>query len=464
MKVRTSFPMQVAGLTFLALLILTSCAPNWPQFRGPGQDMLASGRKLPENWNDSTNIRWITPMEGASWSSPIVYVNKVFVTTCIPVKITPPPEQPASPPPEGGQGQGRPGDRPPLPQPPEEDLGYLQDIYRWEVSCLDLETGALLWKQVAKEGHPRIKKNPATNYAGETPVTDGKRLYAYFGMTGVYCWDLDGKLLWEKDLGAFKTRNGWGAGASPVAYDGILYVQVDNEEQSFLVALDGKTGDEVWRAERDEKTNYSTPYIWKNRARTELVTGGRKARSYDLKSGEILWELEVPGVYNIPGPVGNRDFLYLGNTPQRDQPGSLFCIRAGARGDITPPEGENHSAGVSWANLDAPIGNPSPLLYEGLIYLIGSRGGQVTCINALSGNPEYQEKIDDVAACWASPWAVDGKICFTDEKGVTQVFKAGRNFELLVENSLDDKFWTSVAVAGDAYLMKGVERLYCIGK
>ena len=194
-------------------------------------------------------------------------------------------------------------------------------MYRWELSCVDLETGNELWKKVVHEGSPRTKKHANTNYAGETPVTDGERIYVYFGMTGLFCFDMDGTLVWEKDLGAYETQNGWGTGSSPVLHEGVLYVQVDNEEYSFLVALDSESGEEIWKVDREEKTSYSTPYIWKNSVRNELVTGGIRARSYDPASGELFWELQMDGRYNIPGPVSDKDLLYMGNSGFRDIPG-----------------------------------------------------------------------------------------------------------------------------------------------
>ncbi len=158
-----------------------------------------------------------------------------------------------------------------------------------------------------------------------------------------------------------------------------------------------------------------------------------------------------------------KDLLYIGNSGHRDTPSTLFAVNAGAEGDITPTEGEETSSGVLWSNLDAPSGNPSPLLHDGLLYTLTSRGGEFSCIDALTGEIIYREKVEKVAACWASPWIHEDKIYFIDEKGVTNVIKAGREFELLHQNRLDDKFWASVAVTKDAYLIKGLERLYCIG-
>ena len=267
---KTQRLLNAAGAIFLAALVASSCTSNWSQFRGPEQNMVVEAKNLPEKWGEDSHIRWTANIEGESWASPVVWGNKAFISAVVPVKIAPAPER-------------REGD----PPPGEEDKNYLNDIYRWEVICLDIQTGQVLWSKVALEGNPKIKKHRAHNYAGESPVTDGERLYVYFGMTGVYCYDLDGQLLWQKDLGAYETLNGWGTGASPVVHEGMVYIQADNEEHSFLVALDAVTGDEVWRVDRDEKTNYSTPFIWNNSMRTELVAGGKRAISYDPLTGDI---------------------------------------------------------------------------------------------------------------------------------------------------------------------------------
>jgi len=429
--------------------------------------MIAKAKQLPQTWGEDANIRWKTEIAGESWASPVVWGKKVFVATVVPVKVAPAPERQPRPPRRPGAATGNTsGERQqPPPRPPadlEEEKQYLQDIYRWEVSCTDLETGEELWKKVAYEGNPRIKKHRATNYASETPVTDGKRLYVYFGMTGLFCYDMEGELLWQKDLDAFETLNGWGTGSSPVLYRDKLFIQSDNEEQSFLVALDATTGEKVWRVERQEKTNYSTPIIWKNIVRTELVVGGKTARAYDPETGQVYWELAMGGYYNIPSPVANKEVLYMGNTERRSTPGTLYCIRAGAEGDITPDSTEQISKDIVWSNTNCQTGNPSPLLYENLLYLVSSRGGEIHCFDATTGEKIYTEKLDKVAACWSSPWAHEGRIYFTDEKGVTRVFKSGKEFELLQENVLEDRFWSSVAVTKDAYLLHGVEYLYCI--
>jgi outer membrane protein assembly factor BamB len=464
-------------------IIFSSCANNnWPQFRGPEANMIAQGKNLPTEWGKDTNVLWAYDFEGQSWSSPVIWGDKVFISSAIGVKAKPigvfesrpeprpeeadtsraGRERPQGPPqPGGAPGAGQ--ERPQGPPPP--DTSYLEEIFRWEVTCLDLNTGEVVWKGIAYEGNPRGGINRGgSSYSNETPVTDGKRVYAYFGNMGMFCFDMEGKLLWKKDLGAYKTLNEWGTGSSPVVYQEIVYQQVDNEESSFIVALDAATGEQVWKAERDEKTTYSTPVIWKNSVRTELVAGGKTARSYDLKTGKVLWELKVGGEMSIPSPVPDKDHIYLSNAGGRETPGTLCAVKAGAEGDITPAGGELTGTWVIWSNPEAGTGNPTPLVYKGLIYILAGRGGNISCFDAATGKMVYKEKAENVAGCWASPWAAGDNICFVDEKGVTTIIKAGEKFEVVAQNKLDDRVWASVGVGGNDYIIKGAERVYCVGK
>lgn len=436
----------VSIMIILSMILMGACnnlsnSTNWPQFRGPDVNMIAIGENLPLEWGENLNVAWTYEVEGDGWASPVVWGSMVFVSSAVAEKITKP-----------GEGEEE-----------NQDL-FKSDLYRWELSCVDLETGNEIWKKVVRKSSPRTNKHRNTNYASETPVVDGERIFVSLGMNGLYCFDMDGELLWEKDLGAYETQNGWGTGSSPLLYEGKLYVQMDNEEQSFLVALDPENGEEIWKVDRDENTSYGTPFIWKNSEGTELVTGGLRARSYDPATGDLIWELQMDGRYSIPGPVASSDHLFMGNAGFRDVPGTFFAIKAGAEGDITPDSLSLSSEGLAWFNPDAPTGNPSPLLHEGLLYLLSSRGGELACLDAETGEIVYKAKLDGVGACWASPWVHGDKIFFTDEKGVTRVIRAGKEFELLHENSLDDRFWASMATTGDAYLFKGDKKLYCIKK
>ena len=461
MKHRFTFILNVS-LGILALILINSCTSkqNWPQFRGPDGNMLSSAKRLPEVWDTVKNVDWTYQLNGAGWSSPIVWGKKVFITSCFPEKVAPVPERGPGQRPQGGQaprpGQGQPG------APPQEDndTTFRQDVYRWEVTCIDLDSGKELWKQVAFQGNPKVKKHPMNNYATETPATDGERVYAYFGNIGLFCYDFSGNLLWKKDFGAYKVLNGWGTGSSPIIYNGMVYIQDDNEENSFIAGLDAITGEEKWRALREEKTNYSTPFIWKNKVRTELVAGGKAVTSYDPETGKPLWTMKAGGEMVIPSPAGDENMLYIGNAGGQNAKSNLFAVLAGAEGDITPPDSIKTGDGVAWVFRDAGLGNSSPLLFNGLIYIIASRGGEIKCIKASDGSLVYKDRVSGLGAVWASPWVYNGKVWFFDEKGITRSFTAGDKFELINDNRLNDKTWASVAITGDSYIFKGVETLY----
>ncbi len=455
----------IIAVCIIAAIIASCSTNNWPQFRGSEGNMVVSGDNLPDRWDSAVHIRWTFPVPGAGNSSPVIWKDKVFITSAFAEKdvsgakqILPPPPPPPGNRPAAGQNPL------PSPQAPGDEKSFLEDVYRWEVTCIDLKTGGELWKQVAYHGTPRIKKHPMNTYANETPVTDGKRVIACFGMTGVFCYDMNGRLMWQKDLGAFPTQRDWGTGSSPVLYNDVLYLKVDNDSASFMVALDTASGEEKWRVEREEKTTYSTPVIWKNKFRTELVTTGKTARSYDPVTGKMFWELKMDGESSIPSPVGNRELLFLGNAGGREVPAVLYAVRAGAEGDISLLKGDSAGSGVQWSMKETTLGNPSPLLVGGKLYVIATRGGEIQCLDARNGMQVYREKIDSVAACWASPWAVGDRICILDEKGVTHIIKAGDKPEVVMRNRLNDKFWPSVAISRDAYIFKGSRKLICVGK
>lgn len=446
----------IAILGVAAFIQSDSKTVNWPCFRGENY-MTAEGTNLPDQWSEEYNNAWIYDIEGEGWSSPVIWGNRAFILSVVPEYVTEKSEMPPPQPPREGQSAPQ-----PPPQQPE-DTSYKHDIYRWEVICIDMNTGKELWKNIAYKGHPRTNKHRQSNYACETPVTDGERLYAYFGMHGLYCYDLNGKLLWQKDLGSYKTANGWGTGSSPIIYNKTLYIQVDNEEQSFITALDAVTGIEKWRTEREEKTSYGTPVIWENNKRTDLVLSGKTVQGYDPFTGKKLWQLEAGGDMPVPSPVFDNHRLYTGNEGRREKR-RFFAVKPGAVGDITPSDGDTTSSGVEWSIANAGQGNASPLLYKGLIYLISSRGGQFTCLESSTGKVVYKEKINGVAAVWASPWAYNNKVFFCDEKGKTYVIQAGKEFRLLSTNQLNDKIWASVAISNDAVLFRGVDKLYCVKK
>jgi outer membrane protein assembly factor BamB len=454
----------ISMIAIVLILILSSCtkSTNWPQFRGPSANMVEDKNTLPETWSVDKGVKWTYDINGTGWSSPVIWGNNIFIVSTFPEKIKPAPQMglgvpQQAPRPVAGQRQGPP---PPPPGPEAPDTSFKEERYQWNITCIDLISGNEIWKKTAFRGAPRVSKHQMNTYASETPVTDGERVYAYFGMTGLYCYDMKGNLLWQNDLGGYTTQNDWGTGSSPVLDGDLLFVQVDNEVHSFVVAFDAATGNEKWRTDRDEKTNYSTPLIWKNNSRKELIVLGKTIKSYDPATGKELWSMKAGGQQVIPSPVANGDILFAGNEGGQKKAG-LFAIKAGATGDITPPDSLTCGEWISWMTKEAGVGAGSPLVYNGLIYNLGGRG-ELTVISAADGKPVYKTKINGMAQVWATPWASKGKIFIYDEKGITRVIKAGNNFELIGENKLEDKFWASVAIAGDKLIFRGEKKLWCI--
>jgi outer membrane protein assembly factor BamB len=295
-------------------------------------------------------------------------------------------------------------------------------------------------------------------------VTDGERVYALFGNIGVFTFTVEGEEVWSKRLEPRKTRFGWGTAASPVLHDGRLFVVNDNDEQAELFALDAKTGKELWRVDRDEKSNWATPFIWNNGQRTELITpGSRAVRSYDLE-GKLLWSFRGMSSIDIPTPCAGDGLLFVSSGYVGDKLRPLYAIHPGASGDITLKPGETNNQFIAWSN---PVGgpyNPSPLFYEGHVYVLFDRG-VVSCYDAKTGKVLYdRERLPEGFAFTSSAWAAGGRIFCLNENGVCYVLRAGDKFELLHTNKLadDDMCMATPALAGDRLLIRAAARLYCI--
>ena len=297
-------------------------------------------------------------------------------------------------------------------------------------------------------------------------MTDGERVYCYFGNVGVFCFDFDGNLVWKLALEPHKTRYGWGTAASPVLHDGRLYLVNDNENQSYLLAIDAKSGNEVWRVPRDEKSNWATPYVWKNEARTEIVTPGTGLnRSYDL-DGKVLWTLKGMSSITIATPYVQNGLLMLSSGYVGDLVRPIYAVRPGASGDISLEEDQQSSDFVAWSQPKAAPYNPSTITYRDRLYVLYDRG-LVACFDALTGGEVYRmQRLPDGGAFTSSPWAYDGKLFFLNEDGMTFVLKAGDQFELLHTNTLaaDDMGMATPAIAGNKLFIRTSARVYCIGK
>jgi outer membrane protein assembly factor BamB len=422
-------------------------AENWNQFRGPTEDGVVGGSRLPFEWGPTTNILWKVKVPGAGWSSPIVWGNKIFLTTAETANQTKP--------------------DPKFIAPDAGPKAAADVSYRQKVLCLDPANGKTIWERVARERLPSHRRPINSTYATETPATDGGCVIAYFGMAGVYCYDLLGNLLWTRELGDYPTMDELGTGSSPILYGDKVFIQCDNEENSFLAALDKKTGHDVWRVARDEQTNWSTPYIWKNKIRTELVTaGGRQVRSYDPDSGKILWSMTASG-RTATTPVGNADMLFVDSY---DRPtgirGVFAAIRTGASGDISLQPDQSSNAYVAWS---IPIKNgrvSSPALCRECVYVFAVFAGIIRCYDANTGKEHYQKRIPGAAAgITASSLATADKIYCVDQRGRTHIIEAGSEFKVAKVNKLNEEMcWASPAVAGNVLLIRTTEHLYAIGQ
>jgi outer membrane protein assembly factor BamB len=442
-------PRKVITILLFGLAVCASARgqDKWPQFRGPGAAGLAPpGAQLPISWSTTQNVAWKVDIPGRGLSSPIVWGDRVFVTSCISEGKIPPAKK--------GLYFGG------------EQLKPPTDAHRWVVYALDFNDGKILWETVVHKGVPQSTRHIKNSYASETPVTDGERVYAYFGNIGIFCLDMNGKEVWHKELGTYKTRYGWGTAASPVLHQDRLYIVDDNEEKSFLIALDKKTGREIWRVDRpDEKTNWSTPFIWENSQRTEIVTSGSgKVRSYDL-DGKLLWELKGMSSITIPTPVASFGMLYLGSgyVLEKDNFKPLYAIKPGAAGDISLGKDETSNQSIVWRQKSAAPYNPSFIVYGDYLYVLKDRG-TLDCYDAHTGKQVYKdERLGPAGTGFtSSPWAFNDKIFCLSEDGDTFVVQAGPQFKLLGKNSLNEMTLSTPALTHDSVIIRTETKLYRI--
>ena len=439
--------MKVTRRISLALLIVSSLttvgsAANWPQWRGPDGSGISNEKNLPSEWTPTKNIKWKTPINGRGHSSPIVWGNRVFVTTAVEGELVP-----------GAKAVKHTSDGKEFLHP---DSVGADRKHQFKVIALNGESGKILWEAVAWEGTPYDNRHRKSSYAASTPATDGKMVYAFFGTEGLYAYDFNGKLAWKAQLGNLATV-GMGTGTSPILYDNLVIVQCDedNGEASFIVGLDKKTGKEVWRTPRKVQVSWSTPLLVKTSTRSELITSGTESViSYDPATGKELWHHKGVESNAIPSPVANSDMVFLvAGFPAK----IAMAIKLGGTGDLTG------SASVPWKYAKGTAYVPSPILYGDYLYLTTDRG-ILTCIDAKTGEVKYEGgRIPIPATFTASPVAFEGKILMTSEDGDTFIVKAGPKHEILGTNSIGEPVYASPAIADGRIFIRGEKNLYSIG-
>lgn len=428
-----------AGLSFLAG---KASAGNWPQWRGPDGSGISNEKNLPSEWAPDKNIKWKTAIDGRSHSSPIVWGNRVFLTTAV-------------------EGAEVPGAKAAKHLFDNKDFVHPDAIganrkHTFKVLCLDRDTGKILWQATAWEGTPYDDRHRKSSYAASTPATDGKLVYAYFGTEGMYAYDFKGKLAWKAQVGNIATL-GLGTATSPILYENLVILQCDEDNgvASFIVALDKKTGKEVWRVPRKIQVSWSTPMLVRTSSRAELITAGTEAIiAYDPATGKELWRHKGLESNSIPSPVANNEMAYL----SAGYPAKIaFAVRLGQNGDLTG------TPNVLWKYEKGTAYVPSPILYGDYLYLTTDRG-ILTCIDAKTGQVKYEGgRVPIPATFTASPVAYEGKILMTSEDGDTFMVKAGPKHEILGTNSVGEPVYASPAIADGRIFIRGEKNLYCIG-
>lgn len=409
---------------------------NWAQWRGPLATGEAPHADPPIEWNDENNIRWKVALPGRGHSTPIVWGDRIFVTTAVPFGEKLPPKY-----------SGRPG---------EHDNHPVTHRYRFAALAIDRADGSIRWEKNLHEDLPVEGAHFTASLASASPVTDGKYVYAFFGSFGLYCLDFDGNLIWKADLGKMHTKHGHGEGSSPVLHGDTLVINWDHEEQSKLIAFDKRTGKERWEVERDEVTSWATPIVVEHDGRAQLIVSGTgRVRGYDLLTGKVIWECGGLSANIVASPVSADGMVFAGSSYEKT---AMIAVRLdGAEGDITG------SPQVPWTLTTRTPYVPSPLLYEDSLYFLRHYQGILSRVNTKTGEDDGGPfRLGLIRDVYASPVAAAGRIYVTDRLGTTIVMTHNSDPKLLSLNRLDDQINASAALVGSELFLRGEKFLYCI--
>ncbi len=436
-------PVLVAAFAFSVVTVHAGSfekerAENWHHWRGPDANGVSTTAKPPLEWSEEKNVRWKVKIEGQGCSSPIVWGDQVFVLTAINTgKIDPK-----------------------LPKPEDQPkrvfgITHPNTEHRFVVLALDRKTGKTRWRRVASSGIPHNGTHKDNDFASASPTTDGERLYCWFGSSGLFCFDLAGKKLWERDLGKVFMGASLGEGCSPVIHDGKVIINRDQAQQSTIEVLDAKTGKELWKIQRDEGNAWATPRVLEHSGKTQVITtGSNKVRSYDLRSGKVIWECAGLTGNCIPCPVVEGDLVFCMSGYKGY---SLLALPLWAKGDITD------SPLIKWTHNRGTPYVPSPLLYDGYLYFNQSNTSILSCRRAQTGDVVFDRtRIPGIGQIYASPVGANGRVYIPGRRGTTVVLERGKEFKVLATNKLDDPIDASPALAGDAIFLRGSQFMYCI--
>ena len=419
---------------------------NWPQWRGPHANGVAPYGNPPVEWSENKNVKWKIGLPGKGHATPIIWGDRVFVLTAIETDKQGEPRQETQ-----TQGGGRPGRRGPR-------RVTTSNVYKFAIFAINRSDGKIQWQKTAREELPHEGTHATGSWASNSPVTDGENVYAYFGSRGLYCYDMQGNLKWEKDLGDMTIMRGFGEGSSPVLHGDKIIVNWDHEGQSFIIALDKRSGKELWKVDRDEGTSWATPLVVDNNGKQQVITSAtNRVRSYDLTTGELLWESSGMTRNTIPSPVAADGMVYVMSGFRGS---ALQAIRlSSAKGNVID------SGAIAWKlERDTPYA-PSPLLYNEMLYFLKGNDGILACFNGRTGEEYFsRQRLEGIENVFASPVGAGDHVYIVDRSGATAVVKHGSRFELLFHNMLDDGFSASPAIAGKEIYLRGHKNLYCISQ
>jgi outer membrane protein assembly factor BamB len=422
---------------------------QWPGYRGYLSSGVLDNTNLPESFDlqKMINVRWKIEIPGLGLSSPVIWDYKLFITTAISQSD------------KSGFKPGIYGDVSPVND---------SSVHEWMIYCIDKNSGKTIWEKTACKGVPKIKRHPKSTHANTSVATDGNYVVAFFGSEGLYCYDMTGKLIWQKSFGVLKSvffmmKNAeWEFASSPVIYNGVLVIQCDVLENSFVAAYDVKTGKELWKTNRDEYPGWCTPNIYSYGGKPYVALNGFKQRAgYDLESGKEVWKMSGGGDIQIPTPIMGKDLIYFNSAHGRSSP--IMAVKTSATGDITLKEGETSNSFIQWSLPRGGSYMHTLLLYHDRLYNV-NWNGSVYCFDPFTGKEIYNAKLGKTRSFTASPVASDGRIYIVDEEGTIYIIKDGDKFEQLAEIPLNDNCMTAPAITDGMIYFRTQNYLIAAGK